>query len=185
MTTRVDSARPGPLSPTVERVDQRTLRRRQLGVLRSVLGTLLIIALLIIGLVANRDEVTIRACKQRMDLVRDVLEHRQSLDLPPMTTLPDPLPPYNEPEYRDAVRALRSHAIYNLLYSRQALSTSEAGVCACRYPHARLIGESGRWMIVYRRSTHEYQVQWIAEANFHARRHALGLVETVPKALHP
>lgn len=185
MTMYTDSARPGPLSPTVERVDHRTLRRRQWGVLRSVLGTLLIIVLLIVGLVANRDEVTIRGCKQRMDLVRDVLQHRKSLNLPPMTTLPDPLPPYNGPEYRDAVHALRSHAVYNLLYSRQALSSSEAGVCACRYPHARLIGESGRWMIVYRRGTHEYEVQWISEADFHSRRHALGLTETVPKASHP
>jgi hypothetical protein len=185
MTSQADSARPGPLSSTVERIDQQTLRRRQWGVLRSVFGTLLIIVLLIGGLVANRDEVTIRGCKERMDLVRDVLQHRQSLGLPPVTMLPDPVAPYNEPAYRDAVNALRSHALYNLLYSRQVLSAGEAGVCACRYPHARLIGESGRWVIVYRRDPREYEVQWMSEADFRSRRHFLGLTETVPRSAHP
>jgi hypothetical protein len=185
VTSQADPSRPSPLSPTIERIDQSTLRRRQWGIVRSAAVTLFFIAALIIGLVANRDEVTIRGCKERMELVRDVLQHRHSLDLPPLTSLPDPVAPYDTPTYQEATKAIRSHGLYNVLYSRQSLSSGVAGVCACRYPHARLIGESGRWLIAYHHDSRKYVVEWMAEAEFQRQRQNLGLADTVSRSTRP
>ncbi len=186
MTTPSDSNRPGPLSPAIERVDQRTLRRRQYGLLRSALLTLSVIVLLICLLVANRDEVTIRGCKERMEMAANVLQRREVLALPPTTSLPDTIAPYDDEAHRAAIEGLRGHALYNLLYHRGAITASEIGVCACRFPHARLVGESGRWVIIYRRATHEYSVQWLSEVEYDAKCRALGLEnEDWPRAVRP
>lgn len=177
-----DLPRPPPPNQTVERVDNRTLRVRQRRVLLNTFVTLFIIAGLIVLLMANRDAVAIRGCRERMERVCEVLQARRAAGLPPTPSLPDPPPALDDPAHREAIAIIRTHAHYNVLYATQSITRLQTGVCACRWPHAHLFGETGRWVILYHGGTQAYEVQWMSEAEFQVRSGDLGLREIIGPA---
>lgn len=168
-------AHPSRLSSTAEHVDLHTLRQRQWRVLRSGALTIAVVIVLILIAYANRDEVTIRACGERMKIAAAILQQRAERNLPRTAALPDPLDPNASSQQTEAVTRLREHGYYNVLYANQAIFKPQAGVACCGAPHTRLFGHSGRWVIVYEGSRRTYEVEWMSELEFEQRAADLGL----------
>lgn len=160
-----------------ERAVLRTLRRRQWRVLRSAISTLVIVAALVLLIAINRDEVTIRDCRDRMELARRVLLERYRSGQPILTQLPEIREADRGSPEHEAIDRLRTHALYNLLHQAQSLGGGPAGACVCRYPHARLFGAAGRWVIIHSAQTRTYELVWMPEVEFQDRARSLHLSE--------
>jgi hypothetical protein len=155
-----------------------TLRQRRRRVWRSIL-LIGVTTLVLVGLsVQNRDEVAIRACFKRMEVASQILQDRYDRGLPFPSRLPMPDDPENSKQRRDYILRLRSHAYYNVLHNPGRAGGID-GVCCCRWPHTRLVGASGRHVVLFNAETHQYEVRWMNESEFAARAAAYGLDEAL------
>ncbi len=156
---------PQTTAETADRVRRRTYRERRYRVWRNIFLVIVTTAFIIILFAANRDEATIRTCRHRMEVAREALQARYDAGLPPAPRLP--LPDTSDPQIkRLGVNALRHHAYYNALHDHLSPGKTVIGVCCCRWPHSRLIGASGRNVIVLDTERGQYEVRWIDEDEF-------------------
>lgn len=164
---------------TADRAMERTIRRRRRVVLRDVLLVIVTTGLLLVLVVANRDEAAIEAARNRMVTLGNVFQQREAAGLPPTPSLPQPEAGVVAGRVAANLQQVRNEVEYNALYYRAKGSGREVGVCYSRRPFVRLIGPSGRWVILLQRSPtstgeYRYVVEWMDEVEFRQRAAELG-----------
>lgn len=156
------------------RIQLRTLRRRRWRVVRSMLLLLVSFGVIVILTNLSRDEAAIRTCAMRMDAAREALQQRFDVGLPPAPQLPLPAPDVDGGRARQLVEELRGSVDYNVLDPlQQRRGVPEIGIVCDRSPHTRLIGATGRYVIVFDTQARRYLLRWMDEGDF--TRHALEL----------
>lgn len=173
MTTDAPSS--GLPAATTMDVQLRTLRERRRRVWRSVLTFVVVTTVLVLLSIANRDESAIRSCHGRMMAARDALQqvYDRGRPVPPQLPLLADVDPKDE--HQQQIVHLRSHAYYNVLHDCRLNAAREVGVCACRGNHTRLIGDAGRWVIVFNSARRQYEVRWMDREEFERQADELGL----------
>jgi len=181
MTTaeqRVTTSNP-PATEAIDTLSRRvaleTLRQRRRQVLRSVLMIVAISVLMVLVVLWNRDEAVVRSCAARMAALRDEFQRRHDQGLLPPPVLPVPSEGADVAAHRRLVLELQHHVYYEALFSRSGSARREVGVCCCHVPHDRLIGPTGRHVLVFDTQTGRYTVEWVRESDFPRRAAELGL----------
>jgi hypothetical protein len=161
---------PTPAS-AADQLEQRRVRERRRTVRVRIGMVLIVIVAMVILSIMNRDETSIQAAGARFQMIAATFEEisRRGMAAPPIL----PIPPNIDMD----PDALRERAYYNALYERARHSTPEVGVVCQRWPMTRLIGTSGRWVILYHPGAEEqkFVVQWMPESEFQLRAESLGL----------
>jgi len=165
----------GAIDTLSRRVALETLRQRRRQVRRSVLVILAISLLMVLVVLWNRDEAVVRSCAARMAALRDEFQSRHDQGQLPPPVLPLPAEGADVATHRRLVVELQNHVYYDALFSRSGSARREVGVCCCRAPHDRLIGPTGRHVLVFDTQTGRYAVQWVRESDFARRAAELGL----------
>jgi hypothetical protein len=170
-----------PEQATSERVGLRTLRERRWRVYRGVFMLVLSTAIVVALTVLNRDEAAIRACDARMRFACDAFQAMRDSKAPVPASLlelrPDPSRPVDREDHatNDLLTQLWTEAYYNALFDLRCDSGREVGVCCCQAPHARLIGASGRYVVVYDPVRRRFAQRWLDEDAFQRQADQLGL----------
>lgn len=165
-----------PATDVAERAGLRTLRRRRRRVWRSLLFILALIPIMIALTVMNRDEAGIDSCWKRMKALQAEFEQSSAAARALPLLVPTGLTAGPEAEQRRQLMRF-DHYRYNVLFHPDPMSgRREVGVGCCRRPHARLIGESGRHVLVFDSQTHKFETRWMAEEEFGRRAAELGLL---------
>jgi hypothetical protein len=152
-----------------ERVTMRTLGERRRRVLRSVLFVVVVMLVMLVLTLANRDQQSIDACKKRMEYAVATLRDHHGEFLRDPQKFPLPL------IARHFGDAWRDHVLDNWRFSEQAAFAREVGVCCCERPHSPLFLAPGRHVIIYHVDTQQYELKWMTEREFAKRAEALGL----------
>lgn len=159
------------------RAASRTLRERRRRVWRSALTVVIVTAGMVILLIINRDNQTIRSCRERMEYALQELERLREEE----GRAPRELPVAGESGLADdgatPAQQMRAHVYYNMLYaySMEIGYGREIGVCCCKRPHTRLFLPNGRHVIVFNVERETFELHWMDEADFARRSEELGL----------
>lgn len=156
-------------SDASERVARRTLVERRRRVLRRVLFVVAVTLVMVVITVANRDQQSIDACKQRMEYAVKALRehHSEWLRDPQKFSLP-----LLEAQLGDA---WRDHVLDNWRFTEEAAFAREVGVCCCERPHSPMFLPAGRYVIIYHVAAQQYELKWMTEREFAEHAEELGL----------
>lgn len=167
-----------------EEAGRRALRRRQWRVWRSIALFVVVTLAMIVLSIMNRDEAAIRSCETRMEVAAEALQamYDRGRPIPPTLPLPEDAGPNGERQQR--VIQLRGHVYFNVFHSPHTNPARNVGVCCCRWPHTRLVGQSGRHVIVFDPNQQRYIVRWFDETEFEQLAPELGLSHPLEADAH-
>lgn len=173
---------PGRAPTSAARAELRTLRERRRRVWRGLALFVVVVIGMVVVSIVNNDEANIRTCRGRLELICQSLQEAADRGQPVPQQLP--LPPARDDD-RQAQReaaVVRYHVHYDAFgFERAKAGQREAGLACCRWPHTRLIGVSGRHVIVFDTARRRYEVRWLEESAFRRDARRLGLDEALPR----
>jgi len=148
-------------TPESERVRLRTYRQRSRQIWRQLALVVVVTIVIVLLALIQRDAQARRFERRELDRIAQVLQEARgkqaaAVDLFTILRLDDPL---------------WQRYYFNESYSRQAWGGREIGVGCSRSAVGLLLGNDGRFVILY--DGGQYRVEWLSEVQF--RRNAKGL----------
>ncbi len=162
MTTSASTPATTPASAS-DRASLRTMRQRKRRVWRNLLTVVVVTALMVVLVMARRDQQDVGRCLETMRFVVHTLES--------VETRRDGLPT-NLPQPKSDGAMDRSHYHYN---PRNALAIFSGGppigVVCCDHPHRLFTRADGRYVVLAENGA--LRIEWLVESEF--QRRAAGL----------
>lgn len=148
-----------------DRASLRTFRKRRRRVWRNVLTVLVVTALMVVLVMARRDQQDVGRCQETMRFIVRAFEN------PDMRSSGFPL---NLPQPQSDAAMDRSHYHYSVRNAQSMLDDDPpVGIVCCDHPHRLFTRADGRYVVLFDGGA--FRLEWLTERDFQQRAAGLRL----------